>query len=71
MSYIKEYYNNNTQCCDGIELCVDCDYNISTMDMNPIPSFKDWYKEVTKNAEEKIREYFKKQKQKKKLELPF
>jgi (p)ppGpp synthase/HD superfamily hydrolase len=41
------------------------------MDMNPIPSFKDWYNEVTKNAEEKIREYFKKQKQKKKLELPF
>ena len=39
--------------------------------MNPIPSFEVWYKEVTKNAEEKIREYFKKQKQKKKLELPF
>jgi len=71
MSYMKEYYNNNTQCCDGVDLCVDCDYNISTMDMNPIPSFEDWYKEVTKNAEEKIREYFKKQKQKKKLELPF
>jgi len=73
MSYIKEYSTRECQCCDGVDLCVDCDYYMSTMHYHPKykPSLRTWYNKVTKNTEEKIREYFKKKKKTKKVEISF
>ena len=59
-------------CCDGVNLCVDCDYYFST---NHIyykyrPSIRTWYNKITKDVEERIKEHFKKKKKKEKVELP-
>ncbi len=75
MSKMKDYAmgKKHEWCCDGINLCVDCDYYFST---NHIyykyrPSIRTWYNKTTSKAEEKIREYFKKKKKKEKVEIPF
>lgn len=73
MGYIKEYSTRECQCCNGVDLCIDCDYYTSTAHYPKRwrPTMKTWFNKVTKKTEEKIREYFKKQNKPKKTEIPF
>ena len=72
--YKEHLIDRGYDCCDGVTLCLDCDYYISTSHYHPKyrPRMETWYQKETKKTEEKIREYFKKQeKKKKKVEIPF
>jgi len=68
---IPENYVCNHYC---EEICMECQYSMETAHYPKRwrPTMQTWYNRVSKKAEEKIREYFKKQeKKKKKVEIPF
>ena len=71
MGKMKEYAQERGYlgCCDGINLCMDCQYHAETSHIYKKyrPSLKSWYNKSQKKAQ-KIRDYFNK---KKKVEIPF
>ena len=74
MSKMKNTIPDNYICnnfCE--EICGVCQYEMETAHYPKRwkPTMKTWFNKVTKKAEEKLKEYLKKQKKPKKTEIPF
>ena len=75
MGRMKSMIPDNYSCDHYLDVdeCIECSYLIQTAHYSDRwrPTMSSWYNKLTKNVEDRIREYFKKKKKKEKVEIPF